>query len=394
MTKLLLRLFVKNSQNYEDPKTRAAIGRLSGTVGILCNLLLAALKLAVSILSGSVSVTADALNNFSDAVSSVVTLIGFRLAERPADSEHPYGHARYEYLSGLAVAALIIVIGFELAKTAVEKIIHPVMVAVSLPMAIVLAGSILVKLWMSCFNYKLGKHIGSAALRATAADSRNDVIATSAVLLAAVLEYVTKLPLDGYMGLGVAIFILYSGVMLAKDTISPLLGEQVSPELRKQIVTLVESNPYVLGYHDLMVHDYGPGQRFASLHVEMDEKENPILCHEIIDDIERECLEQHNIHLVIHYDPVVTGDAELEAMRTQVCQLLQEQDGRLTMHDFRMVKGSGHSNLIFDVALPRDLMGKELEIKHKLENALAAKHQGVYNTVITFDPDFFNEEAF
>lgn len=394
MTKLLLRLFVKNSQNYEDPKTRAAIGRLSGTVGILCNLLLAALKLAVGILSGSVSVTADALNNFSDAVSSVVTLIGFRLAERPADSEHPYGHARYEYLSGLAVAALIIVIGFELAKTAVEKIIHPVMVAVSLPMAIVLAGSILVKLWMSCFNYKLGKHIGSAALRATAADSRNDVIATSAVLLAAVLEYVTKLPLDGYMGLGVAIFILYSGVTLAKDTISPLLGEQVSPELRKQIVTLVESNPYVLGYHDLMVHDYGPGQRFASLHVEMDEKENPILCHEIIDDIERECLEQHNIHLVIHYDPVVTGDAELEAMRTQVCQLLQEQDGRLTMHDFRMVKGSGHSNLIFDVALPRDLMGKELEIKHKLENALAAKHQGVYNTVITFDPDFFNEEAF
>lgn len=394
MTKLLLRLFVKNSQNYEDPKTRAAIGRLSGTVGILCNLLLAALKLAVGILSGSVSVTADALNNFSDAVSSVVTLIGFRLAERPADSEHPYGHARYEYLSGLAVAALIIVIGFELAKTAVEKIIHPVMVAVSLPMAIVLVGSVLVKLWMSCFNYKLGKHIGSAALRATAADSRNDVIATSAVLLAAVLEYVTKLPLDGYMGLGVAIFILYSGVTLAKDTISPLLGEQVSPELRKQIVTLVESNPYVLGYHDLMVHDYGPGQRFASLHVEMDEKENPILCHEIIDDIERECLEQHNIHLVIHYDPVVTGDAELEAMRTQVCQLLQEQDGRLTMHDFRMVKGSGHSNLIFDVALPRDLMGKELEIKHKLENALAAKHQGVYNTVITFDPDFFNEEAF
>lgn len=394
MTKLLLRLFVKNSQNYEDPKTRAAIGRLSGTVGILCNLLLAALKLAVGILSGSVSVTADALNNFSDAVSSVVTLIGFRLAERPADSEHPYGHARYEYLSGLAVAALIIVIGFELAKTAVEKIIHPAMVAVSLPMAIVLVGSVLVKLWMSCFNYKLGKHIGSAALRATAADSRNDVIATSAVLLAAVLEYVTKLPLDGYMGLGVAIFILYSGVTLAKDTISPLLGEQVSPELRKQIVTLVESNPYVLGYHDLMVHDYGPGQRFASLHVEMDEKENPILCHEIIDDIERECLEQHNIHLVIHYDPVVTGDAELAAMRTQVCQLLQEQDGRLTMHDFRMVKGSGHSNLIFDVALPRDLMGKELEIKHKLENALAAKHQGVYNTVITFDPDFFNEEAF
>ena len=394
MTKLLLRLFVKNSHDPENPKTRTAIGRMSGTVGIICNMLLAALKLTVGVLSGSVSITADALNNFSDAVSSVVTLIGFRLAERPADSEHPYGHARYEYLSGLAVAALIIVIGFELAKTAVEKIIHPAMVAVSAPLAVVLVGSILVKLWMSLFNYRLGKFIDSAALRATAADSRNDMIATGAVLLAAVLEYFTRLPLDGYMGLGVALFILYSGVMLARDTISPLLGEQVSQELRKQIVMLVEGNPYVLGYHDLMVHDYGPGQRFASLHVEMDEKENPLLCHEIIDDIERECLEQYNIHLVIHYDPIVTGDAELETMREAVIGLLREQDDRLTIHDFRMVKGAGHSNLIFDVALPRDLTGKELEIKHKLENALAAKHQGVYNTVITFDPDFFNEEVF
>ena len=394
MTKLLLRLFVKDSRNVEDPKTRTAIGRMSGVVGILCNMLLAALKLAVGILSGSVSVTADALNNFSDAVSSVVTLIGFRLAERPADSEHPYGHARYEYLSGLAVAAMIVVIGFELGKSAVEKILHPTMVTISLPMAAVLVGSVLVKLWMSLFNYRLGKLIDSAALRATAADSRNDVITTAAVLVAAVLEYITRLPLDGYVGLGVALFILYSGVMLAKDTISPLLGEQASPELRKQIITLVENNPYVLGYHDLMVHDYGPGQRFASLHVEMDEKENPLLCHEIIDDIERECLESHNIHLVIHYDPIVTGDAELETMRQAVCRLLQAQDSRLTIHDFRMVKGSGHSNLIFDVALPRDLAGKEMKIKHTLENALAAEHQGVYNTVITFDPDFFNEEVF
>lgn len=394
MIKLLLRLFVKNSHDTENPKTRTAIGRLSGSVGIICNMLLAAMKLAVGVFSGSVSITADALNNFSDAVSSVVTLIGFRLAERPADSEHPYGHARYEYLSGLAVAAMILVIGFELAKSAVEKIFHPQMVDLSIPMIVVLIGSILVKLWMSFFNYRLGKYIDSATLRATAADSRNDVIATGAVLLAAVLEQVTRLPLDGYMGLGVAVFIMYSGVSLAKDTISPLLGEQVSPQLRKQIIDLVESNPYVLGYHDLMVHDYGPGQRFASLHVEMDEKENPLLCHEIIDDIERECLEQYNIHLVIHYDPIVTGDEELEAMRTQVCRCLQEQDDRLTIHDFRMVKGSGHSNLIFDVALPRDLSGRELEIKHKLENALAQKNQGVYNTVITFDPEFFNEEVF
>lgn len=388
MTKMLLRLFVKNSQDTEDPKTRTAVGRLSGAVGIVCNMLLVGLKLTVGVLSGSVSVTADALNNLSDAVSSVVTLVGFRLAERPADSEHPYGHARYEYLSGLAVAALIIVIGFELVKSAVEKILNPTLVALSAPMVAVLAGSILVKLWMSLFNGKLGKLIDSSALKATAADSRNDVIATGAVLLAAVLEYFTRLPLDGYMGLCVAVFILYSGISLAKETISPLLGEAASPVLRQQIVELVESNPYVLGFHDLMVHDYGPGQRFASLHVEMDEKEDPILCHEIIDDIERECLEKLNIHLVIHYDPVVTGDAELEGMRRQVLSHLQEVDERLTIHDFRMVKGGGHSNLIFDVTLPHDMMGRELEIKHGLEKALAAENQGIYHTVITFDLGF------
>ena len=388
MTKMLLRLFVKNSRDIENTKTRAAIGRLSGAVGIACNMLLAALKLAVGVLSGSVSVTADALNNLSDAVSSVVTLIGFKLAERPADSEHPYGHARYEYLSGLAVAALIVVIGFELAKTAVEKILNPTPVALSVPMAVVLICSILLKLWMSLFNSKLGRMIDSSALKATAADSRNDVIATGAVLLAAVLEYVTRLPLDGYMGMGAAVFILYSGVTLAKETISPLLGEATNPEIRKQIVELLRDNPYVLGYHDLMVHDYGPGQRFASLHVEMDEKEDPILCHEIIDDIERDCLEKYNIHLVIHYDPIVTGDAELEEMREQVLCYLQAVDSRLTIHDFRMVKGGGHSNLIFDVNLPHDMAGRELELKHGLEKALAAQNQGIYHTVITFDLDF------
>lgn len=193
------------------------------------------------------------------------------------------------------------------------------------------------------------------------------------------------------MGLAVALFILYSGVELAKQTISPLLGEAASPELRKWIIAVVESHPSVLGYHDLMVHDYGPGQRFASLHVEMDEKEDPLLCHEIIDDLERECLEKHNVHLVIHYDPIVTGDAELEAMRSQVCLLLQQRDPRLSIHDFRMVKGQGHSNLIFDVSLPSDLEGQELSIKHDLEKALATQHQGLYHTVITFDPAAFNE---
>ena len=386
MTNLLLRLFVKGSHDPQDTKTRTAIGRLSGITGIVCNLLLAAMKLTVGVLSGSVAILADALNNLTDAVSSVVTLIGFKLAER-----HPYGHARYEYLAGLAVAAVILVIGAELGKSALDKIIHPVPVELTIPMMAVLLVAILVKLWLSLFNRKLGKHIGSGALLATAADSRNDVIATAAVLTAGIIERATSWPVDGYIGMAVALFILYSGISLARQTISPLLGEAASPQLRRDIVKLVEAYPLVLGYHDLMVHDYGPGQRFASIHVEMDQREDPLLCHEIIDDIERECLQRHNVHLVIHYDPIVTGNAELEAMCRQVTQLLQQQDPRLTVHDFRMVKGGSHSNLIFDVALPSDLQGQELQIKHELEKALAATNQGIYNTVITFDPAVFNE---
>lgn len=390
MTKLLLRIFVRDSHKTESPAVRSGIGKLSGAVGIVCNLLLAVGKLIVGILSGSVAITADAMNNLSDAASSVVTLAGFKLAEKPADSEHPYGHARFEYLSGLAVAALILVIGFELAKSSVEKIFNPTPVSLSVPMIAVLVGSILVKLWLCLFNRRLGKLIDSSTLLATSADSRNDVISTAAVLAAALIQLFTSWQIDGFIGLGVAIFILYSGISLGKDTISPLLGEAASPEMRKWIIDTVTSDPRVLGYHDLMVHDYGPGQRFASIHVEMDQREDPLLCHEIIDDIERLCLEKHNIHLVIHYDPVVTGDTELEEMRNQVIAILRTIDSRLSIHDFRMVKGTGHSNLIFDIALPQDLTGQEKQIQQQLNNALAALDQGILNTVITFDPEAFN----
>ena len=384
MTKLLLKLFIRN-QNPQEFGTRAAVGKLSGAVGILCNLLLAAAKLVVGILAGAVSVTADAMNNFSDAASSIVTLVGFKLAEKPADSEHPYGHARFEYLSGLAVAALIIVIGFELAKTSLDKILHPAAVLVSVPLIVVLAASMAVKLWMSLFNRKLGKLIGSTALLAVSADSRNDVIATGAVLIAAVVERLTSLPVDGYMGMAVALFILYSGANLAKETISPLLGEAASPELRKDIVKVLEGNDRVLGWHDLMVHDYGPGQRFASIHVEMDQKEDPLVCHEIIDDMERLCFEKHQVHLVIHYDPVVTDDPEIQAVREEIASILTAIDSRLTLHDFRMVRGTGHSNLIFDVALPHDMSAQKAEIKKRIDDTLQKENGGVYHTVITFD---------
>ena len=391
MTKLLLRLFIKDYQNNADPKVRGGVGRLCGAIGILCNALLCAGKLIVGAISGSVSITADAMNNLTDAASSVVTLVGFKLAERPADEDHPYGHARYEYLSGLAVAAMILIIGFELGKTSVTKILNPTPVAVNFPLVIVLAGSILIKLWLSLCNGKMGRYIDSAALLATAQDARNDVISTGAVLVAAVLEGIFAWRIDGYMGLGVALFILYSGVQMAKQTISPLLGESASPQLQKDIVSTLKEESAVLGYHDLMVHDYGPGQRFASLHVEMDQRLDPLFCHELIDDLERRCLNNLGVHLVIHYDPVVVGDAQVDAMREFLQQTLHNYHEKLSLHDFRMVRGTGHTNLIFDIALPQQLRGQEKQIRAHIENALTQKDQSKYYLVVAFDPEAFNQ---
>ena len=385
MTNLLLRLFVKDAKNTDSPKVRAAIGTMSGLVGIVCNLLLFAFKLLVGTLTSSVSITADAMNNLSDASGSIVTFIGFRVADKPADEHHPYGHARAEYLSGLGVAALILVIGIELVKTSVKKIFAPTPVEFTAVAAVVLAASIAVKFWMNLFNRGLAKRIDSTALMATAADSRNDCIATFAVLIAAIVEKVTHIPVDGWIGLGVALFILYSGLNLAKDTISPLLGENADSELREKIVDYIVAQPKVLGYHDLMVHDYGPGQRFASLHVEMDCREDPLDCHELIDDMERECLRSHNVHLVIHYDPVVIDDPVLTALKAKVQCLLQAKDSRLSLHDFRMVPGKRHMNLVFDVALPRDLKDQAEALRSWVEDTLNAEGDMVYHVIITFD---------
>ena len=388
MTKLLLNIFVPGYPDADPLQVRSRIGALSGSVGIAANLLLFGGKLLAGILSGSVSITADALNNLSDASGSILTLVGFRLASKPADEHHPYGHARFEYLSGLAVAAMIMLIGFELGQTSLEKIIHPTAVAFSAVTAAVLAVSIAVKLWMCLFNRSLGERIQSTALLATAADSRNDCIATTAVLLASLIEHFFNLRVDGIMGLGVALFILRSGWGLAKETISPLLGESAAPELRRKIVDYVETHPKVLGYHDLMVHDYGPGRQFASLHVEMDYREDPLVCHEIIDDMERECLRSHGIHLVIHYDPVVTDDPELTRLKEQTAALLRSYDSRLKLHDFRMVPGRKHMNLVFDVPIPVDLLGQEEKIRLQLEEIMNREGPMIYHVRITFDlPD-------
>jgi len=385
MTKLLLRLFVKNHQNSDSPQVRTAIGALAGFVGICCNLALCSVKLLVGLLAGSVSITADALNNLSDASGSIVTLVGFKMASKPADEQHPYGHARAEYLSALGVAGLIFFIGFELVKSSLEKIVHPVPVDLSPVMAAVLLISIAVKLWMALFNRNLGKRISSTALMATAADSRNDCIATTAVLAAAMAEQFLGLRVDGWMGLVVAAFILWSGWNLAKDTVSTLLGESADPMLREKIVDYIAAQPKVLGYHDLMVHDYGPGRQFASLHVEMDCREDPLKCHALIDDMERECLRSHNVHLVIHYDPVVTDDPELQRLKERCQALLQQQDARLTLHDFRMIQGQRHMNLVFDVALPSDLRQQQRQIRSELECALSREENRVYHVIINYD---------
>ena len=364
---------------------RARIGKLSGAVGIICNCLLAAGKLIVGHMTSSMSITADGLNNLSDGASSIVTLLGFKLAEKPADRKHPYGHARIEYIAGLTVAVMILFIGLELGKSSVEKFIDPEPIEFSFTAVWVLCASILVKLFMMLFNLKMGRRINSNALLATAADSRNDVMTTSAVLAASIVEHFYDVRIDGVMGIAVSLFILYSGIKLAGETMSPLLGEGANPELQKQITDYINGCPMVLGCHDLMVHDYGPGRRYASIHVEIDKNEDPMACHARIDRMERECLKNYGTHLVIHYDPVVTDDPEVNSTKRLVNTIIKVRDGRLTIHDFRMVDDGESVKMSFDMVLPEDLRGQEQSIKETGEKALNSLDSKKYYADITFD---------
>ena len=364
---------------------RARIGKLSGAVGIICNCLLAAGKLIVGHMTSSMSITADGLNNLSDGASSIVTLLGFKLAEKPADRKHPYGHARIEYIAGLTVAVMILFIGLELGKSSVQKFINPEPIEFSFTAVWVLFASILVKLFMMLFNLKMGRRINSNALLATAADSRNDVMTTSAVLAASIVEHFYDVRIDGVMGIAVSLFILYSGIKLAGETMSPLLGEGANPELQKQITDYINGCPMVLGCHDLMVHDYGPGRRYASIHVEIDKNEDPMACHARIDRMERECLKNYGTHLVIHYDPVVTDDPEVNSTKRLVNTIIKVRDGRLTIHDFRMVDDGESVKMSFDMILPEDLRGQEQSIKETVEKALNSLDSKKYYADITFD---------
>lgn len=384
MTNILLRLFIKNCEDTQNPAVRSSIGKLAGLTGIVCNCLLTVLKLVIGLLVGSMAIIADGVNNLSDAASSLTTLLGFRMAQRPADKQHPYGHARYEYLSGLAVAALILLIGAELVKSSIAKIINPEPIDISAATIALLAASVAVKLWMSGFYKTLGKKINSTALYATSVDSRNDVISTCAVLLGCLVNYLFGLNIDGYVGLAVAIFILYSSVGIAKDTISPLLGQQADDELVDKITELVLSHEKVLGVHDLLVHDYGPGRCYASAHVELSADEDPMACHDIIDDIECDVLEKMNVHFVIHYDPVVQNDAEQNEMRRTVGEIIRELNPAFSIHDFRIVRGSAQSKLVFDLGVPYSMIEKKKEIKERIDAALNERGKK-YITIIRFD---------
>lgn len=358
MTEFLIRHFVPGARRQgagpglgaDSP--RAAYGRLAGVVGLLCNLLLCGGKFLVGLFSGSVSITADAVNNLSDASSCLITLLGFKLGGKPADREHPFGHARLEYLSGLSVAVLIMAIGVQLLRTSFERVVHPQPVSFSLPGAAVLLASVLVKLWMAAFYRSIGRRIDSTALQATGVDSRNDAISTAAVLAAAVVARFTGCALDGWMGLAVAAFILWGGVGVVRETLDPLLGAAPDPQLTARLCRRVLAHEGALGLHDLMVHDYGPGRRFASVHVEVSAAEDILRSHDMIDNIEREVLAEEGIHLVIHMDPISTDDNEINRHREMVAEKVRQIDPRLTIHDFRMVKGEDHTNLIFDVVVP------------------------------------------
>lgn len=369
MTDFLVRHFVRDYQQVQDPAVRERYGVLSGGVGIFLNLLLSLGKFFAGVVTGSIAVTADAFNNLSDAGSSVVTLVGFKLAGQKADDGHPFGHGRIEYLAGLLVSLLILMVGVELGKTSIEKILQPEEVAFSLLSVGILICSILVKLWMSLFNRKLGRRIHSAAMQATATDSLSDVVATSAVLAGTLIGHFAHVSIDGWIGVVVAVFILRAGWGAAKDTLNPLLGTAPDPELVKAIQQLVLSHEQVVGMHDLVIHDYGPGRRMCSFHAEVPEGNDIMEAHDAIDHIEREIQEKFGIETTAHMDPIATGDSEVTRLRDQMRDLVREIDPGMSIHDFRLTRGPRHTNLIFDVVVPHRCRLNDEEIRKRVTQA-------------------------
>lgn len=390
MTEFLLKIFVSESENTADAKVRTKVGNFASVVSIILNIILFGVKTVIGKLSMSVSITADAFNNLSDASSNLISLVSFKISSRPADEDHPYGHARFEYLASMIVACLILVVSFELGKSSVQKILNPESVALTVPFVLALVVSIFVKLWMSIFNKKVGTLINSTVLLAAAADSRNDIISTCAVIVGGVIGTYFHLNIDGYLGLGVALFICYSGISFIKESFDLIMGVGISKEEHDEIKETIMSYDGILGVHDFMLHDYGANNRFGSCHVEMDYAADPMLSHEIIDTIERDLYAQKNIYMSIHYDPILVGDPEIDEMRSKLVCIVKDISPKLGIHDFRMVRGEENTNLIFDIVVPYKFEMNYQQIKDRIDEALI-NDKMTYHTVITFDLGFAEE---
>lgn len=373
----------------DDSKTalRTAYGQIGGIVGILLNALLAVAKLFAGVVSGSVSISADAVNNLSDAASSCVTLIGFRIAKKPADKDHPYGHGRIEYIAALAVSFFILLMGFELLKSSVERIRTPQPVTFSMTALVILILSMAAKLWLAWFNHSLDKKTGSAAAKAVVVDSLSDTAATGVALAALILSRFTSIPVDGWFGLVVAVVILRAGVGTFKDTVDLLLGQPPSPEFVAEIEREICSYDGILGVHDLIVHDYGPGRTFASAHAEVPANVDVMHSHDTVDLIERDLLQKYGLHISIHMDPIVTDDARVDALRALCTEVLEKVDPVLRFHDFRVAEGPTHTNLIFDVVVPADYKIPDRDLVHRISDAFS-KIDERYFCVITVDRGF------
>ena len=382
MITLLSRWFIRDRDHVTDPAVRRAYGQLCGLTGIGLNVLLFIGKFLAGTISGSIAITADAFNNLSDAGSSVITLLGFRLAGRKPDPEHPFGHGRIEYISGLIVSGLILLMGAELAKTSFDKILHPAAVDFSVIAMVILAVSILVKLYMSLYNRQIGKKINSAAMAATAADSISDAISTSAVLAAMLVAKFSGLMIDGYVGMIVAVLILISGVKAAKETIAPLLGQAPEAEFVQQIEKIVISHPPICGIHDLVVHDYGPGRVMISLHAEVPAGGDMLELHDVIDNAEIALRRELNCEAVIHMDPIVTDDGITSELRAKVSELVKTIDERITIHDFRIVPGNTHTNLIFDAVVPFDIGISAQEVSERISRLVSEMDSNYFAVVL------------
>lgn len=383
----IIKKFIPNSDNYNDKKVRNSYGKFSSVVGIIVNVFLFLIKLLAGVLSHSVAIIADSMNNLSDASSSIISLLGFRLAEKPADDDHPYGHGRYEYISALTIAVFILTIGIELLKSSFDKVINPTDTLITWLSIVILVISIFAKLFLYTFNNKLGKRIKSNTLIAAAIDSRNDSISTTAILISSLIMMFTSVNIDGYVGIVVAVLILISGVKMVKETLDPLLGTKPDKELVESIYSKIISYDNILGAHDIILHDYGPGNVFASAHVEMDKDYDVLLAHDLVDNIEKEILRDMGIAIVLHYDPVTTNDEATEKAKSIVMSTICKIDSNLTIHDFRIVPGVTHTNVLFDLVVPHEYNEDEKSISQKVSNEVA-KIDPHYILVIHVDRPF------